>query len=73
MRYSTVQLPEMAPRLRQVVLLFQRQDGVDVCLYCLYMQVRPAVSFRLLMHANKQPQQCVWLGAPCSTPMFVQM
>ncbi len=27
---------------RQVVLLFQRQDGVDVCLYCLYMQVRPA-------------------------------
>jgi len=26
---------------RQVVLLFQRQDGVDVCLYCLYMQARP--------------------------------
>jgi hypothetical protein len=23
------------------VLLFQRQDGVDVCLYCLYMQARP--------------------------------
>lgn len=22
----------------QVILLFQRMDGVDVCLYCLYMQ-----------------------------------
>ena len=24
--------------LLQVILLFQRMDGVDVCLYCLYMQ-----------------------------------
>ena len=22
----------------QVIMLFQKQDGVDVCLYCLYMQ-----------------------------------
>ena len=22
----------------QVVMLYQKQDGVDVCLYCLYMQ-----------------------------------
>ena len=22
----------------QVILLFQRMDGADVCLYCLYMQ-----------------------------------
>lgn len=29
--------PEVEP-LAQVLLLFQRMDGVDVCLYCLYMQ-----------------------------------
>ena len=39
---SDVQGSEAALRLRQVLLLFQRQDGVDVCLYCLYMQARPA-------------------------------
>jgi hypothetical protein len=30
--------------------MFQKQDGVDVCLYCLYMQARPLCFLTLLAH-----------------------
>ena len=48
--------------LRQVIMMFQKQDGVDVCLYCLYMQARaprtlhaPAVDARGMLLL---PQPC---------------